>query len=202
MIWPFRKKNTTELRHGMLNDGHSVPPFVQRPSDIRNLTFRVRHGGRYYYARDVDKALESIEKSLNWLYDHLDGKYAYVNVPQSDSMDVIDTDATDDQAPVDSEDDGLPRPDVLPNDEDRFKPEFERNGSATVPANKTRKSTVDDSDTESDSDNHEDSPQKRLRTKKLNVRPKPRYTEQEPKKDKKPKDTVKKTPPANPFLMD
>lgn len=196
MIWPFRKKNTTELRHGMVNDGHSVPPFVQRPSDIRNLTFRVRHGGRYYYARDVDKALEGIEKSLDWLYDHLDGKYA----PQSDSMDVIDTDATENPNP--SEDDGMPRPDVLPNDEDRFKPEFERTDSTTVPANKTRKSTVEDSDTESDSDNHEDSPQKRLRAKKLDVRPKPRYTEQEPQRDKKPKETAKKTPTVNPFLMD
>lgn len=189
MIWPFRKKNTTELRHGMVNDGHSVPPFVQRPSDIRNLTFRVRHGGRYYYAHDVDKALESIEKSLDWLYDHLDGKYA----PQSDSMDVIDTDATEDPNP--SEDDGLPRPDVLPNDEDRFKPEFERTDSTAVPANKTRKTTVDDSDTKSESANHEDSPRKKLR-------PKPRYTEQEPQRDKKLKEAAKKKPPVNPFLVD
>lgn len=195
MIWPFRKKNTTELRHGMVNDGHSVPPFVQRPSDIRNLTFRVRHGGRYYYARDVDKALKSIEQSLDWLYDHLDDKYA----PQSDSMDVIDTDATEDSTPTDNEDDGLPRPDVLPNDEDRFKPEFERNGFTV----KSRKLTVKDSDTESDSDNHEDSPQRRLKAKKLDVRPKPRYTEQEPQvKKKKPNAPVRKTPPVNPFLMD
>lgn len=200
MIWPFRKKNTTELRHGMVNDGHSVPPFVQRPSDIRNLTFRVRHGGRYYYAHDVDKALEGIERSLDWLYDHLDGKYAYVNVSQSDSMDVIDTDATEDTNP--SEDDGLPRPDVLPNDEDRFKPEFERTGSTTVSANKSRKPTVDDSYTESDSDNHEDSPQKKLRPRKLNVKPKPRFTEQEAQDGKKPDAPVRKTPPVNPFLMD
>ena len=198
MIWPFRKKNTTELRHGMVNDGHSVPPFVQRPSDIRNLTFRVKRGGRYYYARDVDKALESIEQSLDWLYGHLDSKYA----PQSDSMDVIDTDATEDSTPTDSEDEGLPRPDVLPNDEDRFKPEFERTGSTTVPADKTRKPTVDGSDTESDSDNHEDSPRKRLRAKKLDVRPKPRYTEQEPQARKKSDAPVRKTPPVNPFLMD
>lgn len=196
MIWPFRKKNTTELRHGMVNDGHSVPPFVQRPSDIRNLTFRVRHGGRYYYARDVDKALESIERSLDWLYGHLDGKYA----PQSDSMDVIDTDATEDTNP--NEDDGLPRPDVLPNDEDRFKPESERTDSTAKPENKTRKSNVDGPDTESDSDNYEDSPQKRLRAKKLDVRPKPRYTEQEPQTRKKPDTAVRKTPPVNPFLMD
>lgn len=196
MIWPFRKKNTTELRHGMVNDGHSVPPFVQRPSDIRNLTFRVRHGGRYYYARDVDKALESIERSLDWLYGHLDGKYA----PQSDSMDVIDTDATEDTNP--NEDDGLPRPDVLPNDEDRFKPESERTDSTAKPENKTRKSNVDGPDTESDSDNYEDSPQKRLRAKKLDVRPKPRYTEQEPQARKKPDTAVRKTPPVNPFLMD
>lgn len=198
MIWPFRKKNTTELRHGMVNDGHSVPPFVQRPSDIRNLTFRIKRGGRYYYARDVDKALESIEKSLDWLYDHLDGKYA----PQSDSMDVIDTDATEDSTPTGNEDEGLSSPDVLPNDEDRFKPEFERTGSTTEPADKTRKSTVDGSDTESDSDNHEDSPRKRLRAKKLDVRPKPRYTEQEPQTRKKPDAPVRKTPPVNPFLMD
>ena len=196
MIWPFRKKNTTELRHGMVNDGHSVPPFVQRPSDIRNLTFRVRHGGRYYYARDVDKALESIERSLDWLYGHLDGKYA----PQSDSMDVIDTDATEDTNP--NEDDGLPRPDVLPNDEDRFKPESERTDSTAKPENKTRKSNVDGPDTESDSDNHEDSPQKRIKAKKLDVRPKPRYTEQEPQARKKPDTAVRKTPPVNPFLMD
>lgn len=196
MIWPFRKKNTTELRHGMVNDGHSVPPFVQRPSDIRNLTFRVRHGGRYYYARDVDKALESIERSLDWLYGHLDGKYA----PQSDSMDVIDTDATEDTNP--NEDDGLPRPDVLPNDEDRFKPESERTDSTAKPENKTRKSNVDGPDTESDSDNHEDSPQKRIKAKKLDVRPKPRYTEQEPQARKKSDAPVRKTPPVNPFLMD
>jgi len=200
MIWPFRKKNTTELRHGMLNDGHSVPPFVQRPSDIRNLTFRIRHGGRYYYAHDVDKALESIEKSLDWLYDHLDDKYAYVNVSHSDSMDVIDTDATEDTNP--NEDDGLPRPDVLPNDEDRFKPEFERTDSTAKPENKTRKSNVDGHDTESDSDNHEDSPQKRIKAKKLDVRPKPRYTEQEPQARKKSDAPVRKTPPVNPFLMD
>lgn len=198
MIWPFRKKNTTELRHGMVNDGHSVPPFVQRPSDIRNLTFRIKRGGRYYYAHDVDKALKGIEQSLDWLYGHLDSKYA----PQSDSMDVIDTDATEDSTPTDSEDEGLPRPDVLPNDEDRFKPEFERTGSTTVPANKTRKPTVDGHDTESDSDNHEDSPRKRLRAKKLDVRPKPRYTEQEPQTRKKSDAPVRKTPPVNPFLMD
>lgn len=196
MIWPFRKKNTTELRHGMVDDGHSVPPFVQRPSDIRNLTFRIRHGGRYYYARDVDKALKGIEQSLDWLYDHLDDKYA----PQSDSMDVIDTDATEDTNP--NEDDGLPRPDVLPNDEDRFKPESERTDSTAKPENKTRKSNVDGPDTESDSDNYEDSPQKRLRAKKLDVRPKPRYTEQEPQARKKPDTAVRKTPPVNPFLMD
>lgn len=194
MIWPFRKKNTTELRHGMLNDGHSVPPFVQRPSDIRNLTFRIRHGGRYYYARDVDKALKGIEQSLDWLYGHLDSKYA----PQSDSMDVIDTDATEDSTPTGNEDEGLPRPDVLPNDEDRFKPEFERNGSTM----KSRKPIAEDSDTESDSDNHEDSPQKKLRAKKLDVRPKPRYTEQEPQARKKSDAPVRKTPPVNPFLMD
>ena len=198
MIWPFRKKNTTELRHGMVNDGHSVPPFVQRPSDIRNLTFRVKRGGRYYYARDVDKALESIEQSLDWLYGHLDSKYA----PQSDSMDVIDTDATEDSTPTDNEDEGLPRPDMLPNDEDRFKPEFERTDSTAKPADKTRKPTVDGSDTESDSDNHEDSPRKRLRAKKLDVRPKPRYTEQEPQARKKSDAPVRKTPPVNPFLMD
>ena len=198
MIWPFRKKNTTELRHGMVNDGHSVPPFVQRPSDIRNLTFRVRHGGRYYYARDVDKALESIERSLDWLYGHLDGKYA----PQSDSMDVIDTDATEDTNSTDNEDEGLPRPDVLPNDEDRFKPESERTDSTAKPENKTRKSNVDGPDTESDSDNHEDSPQKRIKAKKLDVRPKPRYTEQEPQARKKSDAPVRKTPPVNPFLMD
>ena len=198
MIWPFRKKNTTELRHGMVDDGHSVPPFVQRPSDIRNLTFRIKRGGRYYYAHDVDKALEGIEQSLDWLYDHLDGKYA----PQSDSMDVIDTDATEDSTPADSEDDGLPRPDVLPNDEDRFKPESERTDSTAKPENKTRKSNVDGPDTESDSDNYEDSPQKRLRAKKLDVRPKPRYTEQEPQARKKPDTAVRKTPPVNPFLMD
>lgn len=194
MIWPFRKKNTTELRHGMVNDGHSVPTFVQRPSDIRNLTFRVRHGGRYYYAHDVDKALKGIEQSLDWLYGHLDSKYA----PQSDSMDVIDTDATEDSTPTGNEDEGLPRPDVLPNDEDRFKPEFERNGSTM----KSRKPIAEDSDTESDSDNHEDSPQKKLRAKKLDVRPKPRYTEQEPQARKKSDAPVRKTPPVNPFLMD
>lgn len=198
MIWPFRKKNTTELRHGMVNDGHSVPPFVQRPSDIRNLTFRIKRGGRYYYAHDVDKALESIEQSLDWLYGHLDSKYA----PQSDSMDVIDTDATEDSTPTDNEDEGLPRPDMLPNDEDRFKPEFERTDSTAKPENKTRKPTVDGSDTESDSDNHEDSPRKRLRAKKLDVRPKPRYTEQEPQARKKSDAPVRKTPPVNPFLMD
>lgn len=197
MIWPFRKKNTTELRHGMVNDGHSVPPFVQRPSDIRNLTFRIKRGGRYYYARDVDKALKGIEQSLDWLYGHLDSKYA----PQSDSMDVIDTDATEDSAPTDNEDEGLPRPDMLPNDEDRFKPEFERTDSTAKPENKTRKFNVDDHDTESEPDDHEDSPQKKLRAKKLDVRPKPRYTKQEPQTRKKPDAPVRKTPPVNPFLM-